>query len=1117
MHWWCGRSNGAWMSKAGWGGGLAFLLMALAVPALGDDFGLRLPPGFQVSLYADETLANDTYAMTLDARGRVVVTSQGSVKILHDSTGSGRADRATVYTTTATGGMGLCCDGDDLFFCGDGWFSRYRGRPGSEQAEGAPEHIVPLVFTEHGGHAMRKGPDGFWYVIGGNDSKIGRGHVNTPDSPVREPVAGALLRISPDLQRHEVFAHGFRNPYDFDFNSAGDLFTYDSDVERVYFLPWYTPTRMFHIAQGGHHGWRVTGYLRSWARPDYSPDTVDILWPVGRGSPTGVVCYRHNQFPAAYHGAVFALDWTFGKVFVFRLEPDGSTYRTQGEVFLEPVGTNGFAPTDAAVAPDGSLLISIGGRHTRGSVFRVSYVGDGKESPEKLGEPTSDLARVLQAPQPLDAWSRTRWMPLARSLGAEPFVRAVGDEALRVWDRVRAVEILTELFGGLPTASVRSALDTAEPLVRARVAWSLGRVAQGDPRVWLGQLGRDRDPRVKLAALDALAEQPARSAKESDLSLIRMRLGDTDKRVRQAAARLAVRLPDFEWARIWGERAKLTPQAQLTAALASAWRMPRPAVSEAVIDTVLNALGQADDRSLRLQAVRLLILGLGDIHLDDPPVEAFTGYSPQLSLEGHEAVVARILQAVRPLFPAGEEPLDLETARLLAILEDADPAVPARVAAKWTDRSSPTSDMHYLIVFTRLRGPHDAALTGRVARTFLGLHAKLRGQEQRDKQVWNERIGEVVQQLLQHDPRLADALLDDPHLVDPAHVALAASLDPPHRRQAARKFQEAARADADFAWSVPLVELLADLPTDQVRPLLRSQWSHFGLREAIVLQLAQRPEEVDRGKFLDVLDSPLPNVTSAALGALAELPRDPDPEHLVPLFQLLRRLVAEPKTGSLRREVAALIDRQAGRALLNTDPERDPAHLRQGYQPYFDWLARTYPQAARQLEGSESEALATWLATLKQVDWPQGDAVKGGVLFRDRACQTCHGGSSRIGPDLTGVTRRFSRADLFTAIVAPSRDIAPAYRPTLVETRDGELFAGIVVFLSADGLIVQTGATTTVRIDSAQIADQRPSPRSLMPDGLLNGLAPRDLADLYAYLRTLEPRKTGDPGSRAAR
>lgn len=103
----------------------------------------------------------------------------------------------------------------------------------------------------------------------------------------------------------------------------------------------------------------------------------------------------------------------------------------------------------------------------------------------------------------------------------------------------------------------------------------------------------------------------------------------------------------------------------------------------------------------------------------------------------------------------------------------------------------------------------------------------------------------------------------------------------------------------------------------------------------------------------------------------------------------------------------------------------------------------------------------------------------------------------RAGPDRRD--RRFSRDDLFTAIFDPSLDISRLYRTTLIETRDGRVYPGMIAFESADGVILQTGATTSVRIAMPDID-------SLMPAGLLKDLKPTDLADLCAYLQTLAPR-----------
>jgi hypothetical protein len=52
-------------------------------------------------------------------------------------------------------------------------------------------------------------------------------------------------------------------------------------------------------------------------------------------------------------------------------------------------------------------------------------------------------------------------------------------------------------------------------------------------------------------------------------------------------------------------------------------------------------------------------------------------------------------------------------------------------------------------------------------------------------------------------------------------------------------------------------------------------------------------------------------------------------------------------------------------------------------------------------------------------------------------------------------------------------------------------------------VILQTGPATTVRLTNPQVRERRTTATSLMPAGLLDRLADRDLADLYAYLKGL--------------
>jgi putative membrane-bound dehydrogenase-like protein len=1083
------------------------LVLCLAGPLRAtDEPAFRVPPGFRVTLYAGPDLAPDLYAMTLDARGRVVVTSQGWVKTLHEGATPGKAERATVFCETKTGGMGLCFDDNgDLLFCGDGWLSRYRDADGDGKADGPPEKVVPLRFTDHGGHAVRRGPDGWWCVAAGNDSPLGAVHVTRPHSPVNTPEAGGILRLPPDAKSCEVMAHGFRNPYDFDFNPAGDLFTYDSDTERDHLLPWYSPTRLYHVAHAGHHGWRVSGYMRSWARPGFQPDAVDVLAPIGRGSPTGVVCYRHTQFPEKYRGGLFFLDWTFGRVYFTALTPEGASYAAKPAVFLEATGSAGFAPTDCAVAPDGALLVCIGGRRTRGAVYRVEYVGDGR--PKGPAAPASDLDAVLEAPQPLDAWSRARWLPLARKLGAAPFAAAVADEKRPDTARVRAAEVLTDLFGGLPADAARAAARSKSALVRARVAWSLGRAPCREAGAILGRLAGDDSPRVRLHSLDAIGDR----LHELDAGALRPAvlagLGHPDKRVRQAAARVASRMPQAAWEPLRAEGAKGSVQARLSLLLAALGRNP-PAkeADRGAIDAALALFAESPDAPARLQAVRLAVLALGDYNLGSPPAEVFAGYSVPFPLRPGDETRGRVLKAVRPAFPSGDDRLDDELARLLAMLEDDDPDSPRKVAKFWAADSSPTRDLHFLVALGRLDGKWDGDTAARTADALLSLHHKFGGSEQRVKQNWADRLGELVRALVARQPTLAKELLRHRRFAHPAHITLALALPEPARTEAARLFLKAAGDPEEFAWSGRLVELLAALPDPEVRPAFRERWDDLDLRDPILLQLARKPEAADREKFLAGLGSLSPQAVRAALGALEQLPPDPTPKNLVPLLRLLRLLVRDPAEAKTRARVAALLERQAGRTFGVREGKSDPKDLPGLYRPVFDWFEKKHPDLAAAATGEDAAAdLAAWREVLATVEWEKGDARRGEQLFRSRGCLACHTGASRLAPDLTGVAGRFSRDDLFAAIVAPSLDVAPAYQTTAVRTTKGETHVGIVAFQAADGLILLTGADTSVRIPTEEIASRRTVARSLMPDGLLKDLRPSDLADLYRYLQTLPP------------
>src|SRR5260370_3491429 len=264
-------------------------LAALAAFALPDSLcaqpaapGLKVPPGFVVTEFADSKLANDIHCMTVDPKGRIVVAGRGYLRILVDDDGDGLADRAIeVAASPKDGAMGLCWEEDTLFVMGDGGLRRFRIK--NDKADG-PSELIRAMKTggEHTAHAIRRGPDGWLYVLCGNTAGIDKTYATLPTSPIAEPTAGCVVRFSPDLKNSEIVADGFRNPYGMDSLPDGELVTFDSDNERCVSLPWYEPTRFYHVVPGGHYGWLSPQRASFWRMPPYF---CDVVSPVATPGP----------------------------------------------------------------------------------------------------------------------------------------------------------------------------------------------------------------------------------------------------------------------------------------------------------------------------------------------------------------------------------------------------------------------------------------------------------------------------------------------------------------------------------------------------------------------------------------------------------------------------------------------------------------------------------------------------------------------------------------------------------------------------------------------------------------------------------------------------------------
>ncbi|MFY7878382.1 MAG: DUF7133 domain-containing protein, partial [Pirellula sp.] len=281
--------------------------------ANGDEtLPFTVPEGFSVQRVADDSVVHDCFSITMDGLGRPVVSGPGYIRTLVDDNQDGVYDRTFLWTSMAKqGAQGLWSEGRKLYFVSEGALWLTEDADGDLAADANPKRVLELpTGGEHDVHAIRRGPDGFWYFIAGNFAKDLAKLQNDPLSPVGRSRSGTLWRISPDFKTRGVWAHGMRNCYDFDFLPDGQIVTFDSDCEREATLPWYRPTRVFVLGPGSDAGWCG----QAWKDEDHRITMPQTLAQLGRGSPTGVAVYQHRTFPKKYHDAAFVLDWTFGRV-----------------------------------------------------------------------------------------------------------------------------------------------------------------------------------------------------------------------------------------------------------------------------------------------------------------------------------------------------------------------------------------------------------------------------------------------------------------------------------------------------------------------------------------------------------------------------------------------------------------------------------------------------------------------------------------------------------------------------------------------------------------------------------------------------------------------------------
>ena len=1069
-----------------------------------------VPEGFRVDMAVKNPDPNDVFSlvnMSFDDKGRLLVSQEGGAVLLcTDPDKDGVLQKVRTYCSVVKNCQGMCWVGDALMLVGAGpqgaGLYRCRDTTGKDEIDEATL-LLPYAkikvpgYGEHGGmgehgpHAVLHGPDGSLYVVNGNHSwaKVDKVAGNSPltrwpngqmgpdqgqlhstedvllprlndanghASNLLAP-GGCIWRLDADGKNPALVAAGFRNEFDASLRLDGELFTFDSDMEWDENLPWYRPVRVNHCPPGADFVWR-TGSANT---PGYYIDSLPAIYDVGRGSPVGMEFYEHTAFPVKYQGAHLMADWSLGVIYAAHMRRDGASYKLDLEKFCTGAPMN---VTDLAIAPDGSVYFTMGGRHTQGGVYRIAYTGGEKKSSEQ-----TELETLLSWPQPQAGWSRAalgQWLKDKKLDPGNVLQPAALDGARPAAERVKALALLQMHGRPFDDKTLAFLLGDRDPEVRAQAVYQIGVNRYRTDGQALVLALKDDDPLVRRRACEALI----RCDLLPPLPAVWPLLHDPDRFVRTAARLLVQRVPVKDWARVL-----LTEENDL-AFLEGVVALCKIDQASPYADGIFEHLhkGVPEDAEAQLQYLRTLELALFHTPAANRP-----GSVRGIALECME------------LFPSKDHRVSRELAILLAEFRRenvlaADEGAAAKVIKALLDaRGDREQQIHYFYCLRFLTGGWTAAEKKAVVDWYEGT---------RDWKGGNSFTGfltDIFKEVLAaYDLADRKALLASGDRTPLTTIALA------------KRLQDQSEPELLPALSELSVRLAkaTDLP--------RAAEVRGAVDDAITESALEHPTADNFAYLIQGLHSNNKVELFKVVEALKKNPGKPKPEDAAPYRAAL---LAAGRLGEADRwRVVELLRHWTNDKQFGADDGDWKAEL----GSWSKWFGQAFPKEPALLNVTGDRPVVSkykyddLLTFLTQGEGRAGDLARGKEVFTKAQCIKCHKygmAGEGVGPDLSAVSKRFKRPDILESIYYPSKVISDQYRSTQFVTKQGQTINGLASS-QGDVYTVLLKDATKVTLKKADIEQQFTSLVSVMPEGLLDQLDKKEIADLFAFLES-EPGK----------
>lgn len=353
------------------------IVFASGSPASAGLDSIRLPPGFKIEYYSTAVPGARSMALGEDNTVYVGTFSQGRVYALPDADRNGQADRVVTIAAGLTIPNGIAVIGDSLYVAEVSRIIRFEGIDSKLDNPPAPVVVFDRLPDDlhHGAKYLALGPDGYFYLGVGAPCNI-----CSPD----QAVYASIVRVKPNGEGFEIYAHGIRNSVGFDWHPLSHEMFF-TDNGRDWLGDDKPPEELNHAPNIGLHFGFPFCHAGSIPDPEFGDqkncaDYKAPAWELpAHVAPLGVHFYIGEQFPKEYKNQLFVAEhgsWNRSVPSGYRIEvlsfkdskPVSSKVFAEG--WLSPEGKVSGRPVDFLQLKDGSLLVS---DDHRGAIYRISY------------------------------------------------------------------------------------------------------------------------------------------------------------------------------------------------------------------------------------------------------------------------------------------------------------------------------------------------------------------------------------------------------------------------------------------------------------------------------------------------------------------------------------------------------------------------------------------------------------------------------------------------------------------------------------------------------------------------------------------------------------------------